>query len=107
MTIVPVTETFSVSEQLEPADLAELKAQGVEVLICNRPDGDGDGQPTFSSIKQAAEELGIDTYHIPFAPGAFTADDCSAFARVLAEGKVTHAYCRTGRRSQTIYTAAT
>jgi len=91
-------EQLSISGQLSVDALTVLKEQGVEVLICNRPDGEESGQPSFDEIKAAAAELGIEAHYIPFAPGAFTEADRDSFAAVLAGGKKTHAYCRTGNR---------
>ncbi len=91
-------DQLSISGQINVDALAGLKEQGVEVLICNRPDGEEADQPSFEEIKAAAAEIGIEAHHIPYAPGAFTDADRKSFAAVLDGGKKTHAYCRTGGR---------
>ncbi|RVU86312.1 FAD-dependent oxidoreductase [Leucothrix sargassi] len=98
MNIQPHNEKLSTSGQLTTDDLATLKEQGVEVLICNRPDGEEAGQPSFADIQAAAADVGIEAHHIPFAPGKHTAADVAKFAEVTADGKKAHAYCRTGGR---------
>ena len=66
-------------------------------MICNRPDHEDAGQPTFAEIKTAAEAAGIEAYHIPIVPGRATGDDVVAFGTAVttAQGKVL-AYCRSG-----------
>ncbi|WP_269843281.1 beta-lactamase hydrolase domain-containing protein, partial [Brevirhabdus pacifica] len=47
-----------VAPQIRPEQLPELKAEGIRAIICNRPDGEEAGQPTFAEIEQAAREQG-------------------------------------------------
>ena len=98
MNIQVANEQLSISGQVTKEELVKLSEQGVEVLICNRPDDEESGQPNFESIKAAAAELGIEAHHIPFEPGKFTEADAAEFAAILADNKKTHAYCRTGGR---------
>src|SRR3546814_19554564 len=71
-------------------------------MICNRPDGEEPGQPTVSSVRDAAEAAGIAFHHIPVSGGEFPDVAIKAFAKVReeADGKVL-AFCRTGTRSIT------
>lgn len=98
------TETFknrlSISGQIEVEDVAELSACGVEVIVCNRPDGEDPGQPCFSEIKAAAETHGMEAVHIPFSGADVTAEHVDAFRPYLESEKRIHLYCRSGRRSQ-------
>ena len=99
-----ITTDFAVSPQISAAHLAELKAAGFTTVICNRPDHEDVGQPTFSEIKTAAEAVGIEAYHIPIVPGRATGDDVVAFGTAVttAQGKVL-AYCRSGGRAQSLF----
>ena len=49
----PITPTLSVSEQVQPQEMAALAAAGFRAVICNRPDGEGADQPTFAEIAAA------------------------------------------------------
>jgi uncharacterized protein (TIGR01244 family) len=94
-----VTETFSVSPQISPADVAVAAAQGFTLIINNRPDGEAPGQPTSAQIEAAARAAGLDYVFIPVVgrPSAGQADAVRA-AAAGAPGKVL-AFCRSGTRS--------
>jgi len=107
MDIRPIDENFSVSPQIEPADLHDLTGDGYQVLICNRPDGEEPGQPEASAMREAATDAGMSFHYIPISGGVFPEDSVSAFGEVRRrEGRKTIAYCRTGTRSITLETLA-
>ena len=101
-----ITPDFAVSPQIAAAQLAQLQAAGFSTVICNRPDHEDAGQPSFAEIKAAAEAAGLKAYHIPVTPGQAGKDDVAAFdtAVTSAPGKVL-AYCRSGGRAQSLFDA--
>ncbi len=101
-----VSEQVSISDQIEPQDLAGLASQGVEVIVCNRPDGEAADQTASSEIEKAARELGMELQNITFKSGELSPDHVARFKTVLQSGRKIHAYCRTGNRSLSLYTAA-
>ncbi|MFA5631234.1 MAG: TIGR01244 family sulfur transferase [Porticoccaceae bacterium] len=101
-----IDDRFSTSDQLSVADIPALAQDGVKLLICNRPDGEAAGQADFATIAGAAQRAGIDAVHIPFVSGELSPQHLDAFSRQLQRGMRTHAYCRTGRRSQEIWRAS-
>ena len=104
--IKPITPDFAVSPQITAPQLAQLQAAGFSTVICNRPDHEDAGQPTFAEIKSAAEAAGLKASHIPITPGQASKDDVAAFNTVVssARGKVL-AYCRSGGRAQSLFDA--
>lgn len=94
-----VTDDFSVSPQIDLADIAAAKAQGFTLVINNRPDGEQPGQPTSAEVEAAARAAGLDYVNIPVV-GAPTPDQVEAnrVAIAGAEGPVL-AFCRSGTRS--------
>lgn len=94
-----VTEDFSVSPQIEPADLAAAAARGFTLVINNRPDGEVPGQPTSAQIEAAARAAGMDYVHIPVV-GSPNEDQVTANRVAIedADGPVL-AFCRSGTRS--------
>jgi sulfide:quinone oxidoreductase len=68
MDIRKINRGLSVSPQIAPADMAELKMAGFRSIICNRPDGEGNDQPTFSEIEEAARAAGLEAYYMPSSP---------------------------------------
>ena len=105
MQIKFLDQQVSVSEQINNQDVKELAANGVEILVCNRPDGEQDDQPAFENLATIAAQHSLTAVHIPFAPGAHTEEHQQKFASLLSSGKRVHAYCRTGTRSTNLWTA--
>jgi sulfide:quinone oxidoreductase len=101
---ISVTEDFSVSGQITAADVAELAAQGVKSLICSRPDGEANDQPTVTEIKEAAAAAGMSLVHVPVVSGKFSDANVADFTAAIEQlEQPTHAYCRTGTRSITLW----
>jgi uncharacterized protein (TIGR01244 family) len=94
-----VTDEFSVSPQIELADIAVAAAQGFTLVINNRPDGEQPGQPASADVEAAARAAGLDYVHIPVV-GSPTPDQVEAnrVAVAGADGPVL-AFCRSGTRS--------
>lgn len=104
MEIKPVTTGFSVAQQITEADLLTLKEAGYRTVICNRPDGEAEGQPTAHRLASRAQELGLTWYWIPVASGNFTEEAQVSFKEVLSEAaEPVLAFCRTGTRSITLW----
>ncbi len=99
-------EQVSVSGQLSVGDIKVLEDAGVELLVCNRPDGEEHGQPLAAEIQAAAETAGIEFANIPFAGSELNTSHAEAFAELLKTGKRIHAYCRSGARSSNLVTLA-
>lgn len=95
-----VTDTFSTSPQIDLADVAKAKADGVMLIIDNRPDGEEPAAPQSGDVAKAAAEAGIRFVHIPVVGGP-TPEQVSAMRAAIDKtggGKVL-AYCRSGTRS--------
>ncbi len=103
----PITDMLSVSPQIAEADVAVLKERGFRALICNRPDGEEDGQPDFRVIADAARRLGMDVRHIPISGSPVAPQDVEAFRDAFGEmPKPILAYCRSGTRSALLWALA-
>ena len=94
----PLDETAWVfPRQIVPADLPSLAAQGIRLLVNNRPDGEEPGQPTSAEIEVAARAAGLDYRHIPIS-GGFPAAKVEAMVEALEHGPAL-LFCRSGTRS--------
>jgi uncharacterized protein (TIGR01244 family) len=104
--LFPLDPDTLVSGQIMPEDLSALAAQGVTMIVNNRPDGEEPGQPAAAAIEAAARAAGIDYRWVPVASG-FSADQVEAMGAALeaAEGKVL-AFCRSGTRSTFLWALA-
>jgi uncharacterized protein (TIGR01244 family) len=95
-----------VSGQIRPDDVPELKAQGVTMLVNNRPDGEEPGQPLGAEIEEAASAAGIDYRFVPIVRGIGPADaDAMNEAIDECEGKAL-VFCRSGTRSALAWAVA-
>ena len=86
--------------QIAADEVAGLAAQGVAVIVNNRPDGEEAGQPLGSDIEQAAAQAGIAYRFVPIFRGIGPADveAMQEALRDATDGKLL-AFCRSGTRS--------
>lgn len=104
MSIRYLDEHVAVTAQVAPDALAALRAGGIATIICNRPDGEGAGQPGFDAIAGQARACGMVAHYLPVVPGQITEADVQAFAALVATApKPVLAYCRTGQRAETLW----
>jgi sulfide:quinone oxidoreductase len=105
--IAKLSPFLSVSAQISETDVGALAAGGYRAIINNRPDNEGEGQPSSAALAAAAGRHGLDYRHLPVEPGKVTDADIAAFAKALAElrGPVL-GFCRTGTRSATLWSLA-
>ena len=96
-----------VSGQIDPASLPDLAAQGVTLIINNRPDHEDPDQPTSAEMETAAKACGIAYRHVPIARGMGPSDIEAMRSAMTAagDGKVL-AYCRSGNRSTLAWAVA-
>ncbi|MER8827403.1 TIGR01244 family sulfur transferase [Mesorhizobium sp. M0938] len=99
-----ISEDYSVSGQIQPADVAAIKAAGFKSVICNRPDEEQPGQPSADTVKAAVEAAGLAFRYIPVVSGQITAENVEDQAEALdeLEGPI-FAYCRSGARCTNLY----
>ncbi|MGZ8359956.1 MAG: TIGR01244 family sulfur transferase [Allosphingosinicella sp.] len=104
--IVPLDAGTSVAGQIDLADLTDLAAARITMVINNRPDGEEPGQPGSAQMQAAAAAAGLAYRHIPVS-GGISSDQVAAMADALdaAEGRVL-AYCRSGTRSTYLWALA-
>jgi uncharacterized protein (TIGR01244 family) len=101
-----IDDTFAVTGQLQPGQMADIAAAGYRSILCARPDNEEMGQPPFSAVAEAAERAGLKAVHIPVS-GGLTQGALYRMEQALAElpGPIL-AYCRSGARAGSLYAAA-
>lgn len=104
MEIRPLTPTYAVSPQIDPADLAAVKAAGYTTVIDNRPDGEIPPHLHTGVMQAAAEALGLTFVANPVIGGALTMENVrtQAAAMQAATGPV-FAYCASGNRCSVVW----
>ncbi|TIP97978.1 MAG: TIGR01244 family phosphatase, partial [Mesorhizobium sp.] len=70
-----ISEDYSVSGQIQPDEVAAIKAAGFKSVICNRPDDEQPGQPSADTVKAAVEAAGLAFRYIPVISGQITAQN--------------------------------
>jgi len=106
MKIQVIDEQLSVSGQISTEEVKQLADAGVQLLVCNRPEGEAADQTPWVEIAAAAKGAGIEAVQIAFKSGEMKPDQVAEFAELLRTEKKIHAYCRTGSRSFNLYSAA-
>lgn len=106
MHIEQLTTQVSVSDQITVKDVASLAKKGIEILVCNRPDGESEDQTPYAEIEAAAQKHGIDFRLMAFSSYQITDEYRDQFIDVVSELKRIHAYCRTGSRSKRLWRQA-
>jgi sulfide:quinone oxidoreductase len=99
-----LTPFLAVSGQIDAGDIGSLASRGFRTIINNRPDGEGNGQPSSDELEKAAGRLGMAYRHIPIVPGHLTDENVAEFAAAMDEVKgPALAFCRTGNRSASLW----
>lgn len=106
MKLITVNERLSVSGQIEIADIEILAKEGVQVVLCNRPDNEEAAQPLFSELAAAVTAAGMEAIQLPFKTGEMQSTQVEEMTSLLQGGKRLHAFCRSGNRSFCLYAAA-
>lgn len=102
-----LSDTMFASPQISPADVAAAKAQGVTLIVNNRPDGESGDQPAGAEIEAAAREAGIAYVAIPVTAAGFSQPQVEAMREALSssDGPVL-GFCRSGTRSTLLWSLA-
>lgn len=104
MDIRKINDAVSVSGQIAPEDVVEIKAAGFVAIVNNRPDGEAPDQPPNADIAAAAKAAGLDYYEIPMGREGVSPQMVAQTGDVLktADGPV-FCFCRSGTRSTTLW----
>lgn len=104
MEIRPITPDYAVSPQIEPSDLAAIKAAGYVTVIDNRPDGEIPPHQHTAAMRAAAEALGLAFVANPVIGGMLTRDNVTTQgAAIAASPGPVFAYCASGNRSSIVW----
>lgn len=99
-------DRVTVAWQIGPGDVPNIAAAGYKCVMCNRPDGEEDGQPDWDEIAEACRAHGIEPRYVPQADRNPTEFAINGFTKAMEEtqGRV-FAFCRTGTRCEILYNA--
>ena len=102
-----LNDTVLASPQITVEDVAIAKAQGVSLIVNNRPECESADQTPGDAIEAAARAAGMEYLAIPITHAGFSLPQVDALVQALgkADGKVL-AYCRSGTRSTLLWALA-
>ena len=102
-----LTDTVFASPQIGLAEVQAAAAQGITLIVNNRPEGESDDQTPGAEIEAAARAAGLGYVAIPVTHAGFSEGQVTALAKALEEtsGPVL-AYCRSGTRSTLLWALA-
>lgn len=104
MDIRHLSPDYAVSPQIEPGDVAAIKAAGFTTVICNRPDAEIPPEVQADAVRAAVEAAGLAFVLNPVIGGQLTDDNVAAQGTAIdaATGPVL-AYCASGNRSSIVW----
>ncbi|QEY23495.1 TIGR01244 family sulfur transferase [Neisseria animalis] len=106
MAIAQLDDNLYIAPQIREEDVKQAVELGIGAVICNRPDGEEEGQPDVAQVQQWLSAAGIDCfYHQPVTAPTISAADVEGFQALLGRtnGKPVLAYCRTGTRCSLLW----
>jgi uncharacterized protein (TIGR01244 family) len=102
-----IDDSISVSPQITTDQVADAAAQGVTLIVNNRPEGEEPGQTTGDDIAAACAAAGLEYRAIPVTHAGFSANQLDEMNAALdGAGGPVLAYCRSGTRSTYLWALA-
>lgn len=102
MNIKTLSDSYAVSPQITPDDLATIKAEGFTTVINNRPDEEIASELQDAAMRAAVEAAGLTYVVNPVRHSGMTADNLSVQKDGMTAGKVL-AYCASGNRCAIVW----
>ena len=100
MDIRHITDSYAVSPQIAPEDVAQIRAAGFATVICNRPDAEIPAEVHAAVLRAAVEAAGMTFIDNPVTGGAMTMDNVRSQGEAIAAARgPVLAYCASGNRS--------
>jgi sulfide:quinone oxidoreductase len=101
---VPLSPSFSAASQIRPEEIPAVVAAGFRWVVNNRPDGEGQDQPSSHSIEIAVRRAGLDYEHIPVTPDQLTPDQAQRLQAFMERvGGPVLGFCGSGRRAAQLW----
>lgn len=99
-----LTSSYAVAPQIDPSDMAALKAAGFVMVIDNRPDGEIGADLQAETMARAAAAAGLAFVVNPVTPGSFPPELVARQrAAIDAAAGPVFAYCASGNRSTVVW----
>lgn len=98
---------YAVAGQLAPEHMQQLADAGFKSVVNNRPDGEDPAQTPSDAMRAAAEAAGLRYAYVPVG-AAFPVQHAAVTLKAALTDlpRPVLGYCRSGARSETVYTLA-
>ena len=103
MDIRRITDDYSVSPQIEPADCAAIAEAGFTCVICNRPDMEIPPALQSNQMRAAAEEAGLTFHELPLTHQTLMQSASTQAELIAGASGPVLAYCASGTRSTMVW----
>jgi len=100
MKIQQLNEQVYIADQITTEDMDNLKGLGIQSIINNRPDYEGENQPLSKDLAKYAANINLTYHYLPVVSGDYPLNTIKEFTELLATAKnPILVFCRTGNRS--------
>lgn len=106
MHIEQLTTQVSASDQMTVDDVAAIAKMGVELLVCNRPDDEDEGQTPYQLIANEARNRGIEPVLLAFSSYQIKEANRDKLIKLIETRQRIHLYCRSGSRCKRLWREA-
>ena len=107
MKFTQLDENMFVSPQIDADGVRAAAAQGIRVIINNRPDHEGPGQPLSADLAEVAQACGVEYHPLPIDHSGFPRESVDAMVMLLSKTEAPMlGFCRTGTRSTFLWALA-
>ena len=107
MQINTLSDTYSVSPQIDICDVPRIAEAGFKSVICNRPDQENPEPRQTGAIKAAVQAAGMEFAENVFDSSSFGPDKIEQQAELLAQlPSPVFAYCASGNRCAIVWAFA-
>lgn len=104
MDIRKISDTYSVSPQITPDEVAEIAEAGFVRIICNRPDAENPAFLQAAEVEKAAVAAGLSFSVLPLTHQTMTMENATAHKGLIEDaGGPVLAYCASGTRSTIVW----
>lgn len=103
MVPIELDSRYFVLSQITIEGLEQLKHQGFDFIINNRPDNEEESQPLSIELAAAAKSLGLNYVHNPVVLSALSDVEIKQQKMAVSEAQKVLAFCRTGTRSSVLW----
>ncbi|MDR9485584.1 MULTISPECIES: TIGR01244 family sulfur transferase [Sediminimonas] len=104
MDIRKITDSYSVTPQITPEDLAAIRAAGFGTVICNRPDSEVPADLNAETMRAAAQAAGLQFHDLPLTHDTMTPQRIAEQRAICDDAdEPVLAYCASGTRCTVVW----